>query len=214
MATLTYNPNDPDAPEFSEQEQQDIQLGEQIQDAEQSLLAGKYKSAEDLEQAYIELQGKLGVDDEPDEEQSEPEDTEEEEETQDEETDDDDDVIELTEEDVTNLQNIVGGVQEYNSMLEWAADNVPEHEVEMFNHVMDLEDPSACFFAVHALNQIYKNSVGYEGKMLTGKAAQDTKSEFRSQAELVAAMEDPRYDKDPAYRLDVETKLENSNLQF
>ena len=58
MATLTYNPNDPEAAEFSEQEQQDIQLGEQIQQAEQQLLAGKYKNAQDLEQAYIELQGK------------------------------------------------------------------------------------------------------------------------------------------------------------
>ena len=51
--------------------------------------------------------------------------------------------------------------------------------------------------------------------MLTGKAPQNTKDVFRSQAELVQAMSDRRYDKDPAYRQDVIAKLERSdNLNF
>ena len=74
------------------------------------------------------------------------------------------------------------------------------HEIEMFNHVMDMESPEAAFFAIHALKYAYRNATGYEGKMLQGKAAVRTKEVFRSQAELVAAMEDPRYEKDPAYR--------------
>ena len=49
--------------------------------------------------------------------------------------------------------------------------------------------------------------------MLTGKAAR-TLDGFRSQAEVVAAMNDPRYDNDPAYRQDVYDKLERSNVQF
>ena len=216
MATLTYNPNDPNASEFTEQEQADIQLGEQIQQAEQSLLAGKYKNAEDLEQAYIELQGKLGVKDEPDEEQPDAEDPEPEEaeEEAEEETNEEEVVTGFTEEDVTNLQDIVGGKEAYEELIGWAADNVPAHEVEMFNKVMDMESSDAAFFAIHALKYAHRNAVGYEGKMLTGKAAADTKDMFRSQAELIAAMDDPRYEKDPAYRLDVEQKLSRSNLQF
>ena len=219
MATLTYNPNDPEAPEFTEQEQQDIQLGEQIQQAEQQLLAGKYKNAEELEKAYVELQGKLGDKNEPVQEQSESEDSEpeekEEEQSEDEveDTEDNEGPV-LTTEDVASLQAIVGGEKEYNQMLEWASQNVPANEIEMFNHVMDMEDSYACFFAIHALNMVYKNAVGYEGKMLTGKAAVDNPEVFRSQAELVAAMDDPRYEKDPAYRLDVEAKLSRSNLVF
>ena len=50
--------------------------------------------------------------------------------------------------------------------------------------------------------------------MLAGKAAQSSGDVFRSQPELVAAMEDPRYDKDPAYRQDVIEKLDRSNLNF
>ena len=37
---------------------------------------------------------------------------------------------------------------------------------------------------------------------------------FRSQQELVAAMSDARYDRDPAYRQDVIEKLDRSNLEF
>jgi len=49
--------------------------------------------------------------------------------------------------------------------------------------------------------------------MIQGKAAQ-TVDGFRSQAEVVRAMGDERYENDPAYRQDVYNKLERSNLNF
>jgi len=70
------------------------------------------------------------------------------------------------------------------------------------------------FFAAQALNARYQDAVGYDGEMLTGSAPRNTGDGFRSQAELVAAMSDPRYDKDPAYRADVADKLERSNINF
>ena len=55
----------------------------------------------------------------------------------------------------------------------------------------------------------------YEGEMLTGKgAAQNKVDVFRSQAEVVAAMQDPRYDRDPAYRQDVFAKLDDQTIQY
>ena len=69
--------------------------------------------------------------------------------------------------------------------------------------------------AVNGLKAQYEQANGYEGKMYTGKAPQTTGDIFRSQAELVAAMSDRRYDNDPAYRQDVIAKLERSNnLEF
>ena len=50
--------------------------------------------------------------------------------------------------------------------------------------------------------------------MLTGKAAQNSRDGFRRQAEVVQAMSDPRYDRDPAYRQDLYDKLERSNVAF
>ena len=48
--------------ELSAEEQDSLQLGEQIQEQQEQLLAGKYKDAEQLEKAYIELSKKLGQD--------------------------------------------------------------------------------------------------------------------------------------------------------
>ena len=50
--------------------------------------------------------------------------------------------------------------------------------------------------------------------MLSGKPAKTSGDSFRSQAEVVQAMSDPRYDKDPAYRQDILEKLERSDVQF
>ena len=51
--------------------------------------------------------------------------------------------------------------------------------------------------------------------MLTGKTpSSGSQSTYRSQAEVVRAMGDPRYDNDPAYRQDVMEKLERSKLDF
>ena len=43
---------------LSAEEQDSLQVGEQIQEQTEQLFAGKYKTAEDLEKAYGELQKK------------------------------------------------------------------------------------------------------------------------------------------------------------
>ena len=60
MAILTYDPASADQPEFNEAEQEALAVGEAHAEQEQQLLAGKFEDAEALEQAYIELQKKLG----------------------------------------------------------------------------------------------------------------------------------------------------------
>ena len=75
------------------------------------------------------------------------------------------------------------------------------------------EDTFLIELAVAGLKAKYDNSNGYEGRMLTGKSTSSS-DVFRSQAQLVQAMADPRYDNDPAYRADVVEKLNRSDLQF
>ena len=59
MATMTYDPTPADQPEFTPDELDSLQVGENLQQAEEQLLAGKYENAQQLE-AYLELQQKLG----------------------------------------------------------------------------------------------------------------------------------------------------------
>jgi hypothetical protein len=117
-----------------------------------------------------------------------------------------------TEEDVTQIQDSVGGVDEYQNMLQWAGQNLSEQEINLYDAAMDRGDPLTMFFAAQALNSRYQDAVGYDGEMLTGSAPRNTGNAFRSQAELIAAMSDPRYDKDPAYRQDIADKLAVSNI--
>jgi len=257
MATLTYDPTESQEGEFSEEEQESIKVGEALEEQQQQLLAGKFKDAEDLESAYIELQKKLGDPsrDEPEAEAdtTEPEEKEEENETEvdsafldklwdeaqkdgvseetmkeleemastdlakmylDYRSENNQPVAELTEEQSVQLKAVVGGDKEYNSMIEWAKSNLNDNEINMFDQVLGRADPYSCFFAVRTLANRYLEATGQEGELLTGKPASNKQDIYRSQAEVVRAMTDPRYEKDPAYRQDIYDKLERSNLNY
>jgi len=256
---LTYDPSD-DPTAIAEAEQRDqesYEIGERLEQEQNNLLAGKYRDAEELEQAYIELQRKLGSkgSDEPtDDTQPEPEEeVEEDDEPVDysflnrlaqeadggeftpetlqalegmsasdiadmflayrQETGTPEPEYQMSTDDIVEMKSVVGGDQEYSNMISWASQNLSPEEIQVYDSVMDKGDPQAIYFAIQALNYRFKDSVGYEGQMLTGRAARTTDA-FRSQAEVVRAMGDPRYDNDPAYRQDVYDKLERSNLNF
>jgi len=120
----------------------------------------------------------------------------------------------VSQEQVTQLKDIAGGDQGYQSMIGWAKDALAEQEIEMYDAVMDRGDPLGCFFAVQALKYRYEDASGVDGQMLTGKAPSNSGDLFKSQAQVVEAMSDPKYDNDPAYRQEVMQKLERSDIQF
>ena len=122
----------------------------------------------------------------------------------------------FTEEDVSTLKGMVGGDDNYTQMVEWAADNLPKEEVELFNSVMSRGDPLAAYYAIQATALRYADADGVEGTRVSGRTrASDGPGDiFRSRAELVSAMNDPRYENDPAYRSDLFNKLERSNLEI
>ena len=77
--TLTMEPNveKTSIENLSEDEQNSLEVREQMQQAQDILLAGKYKNAEELEKGYLELQQKLSNKEEPKAETEETEETEE-----------------------------------------------------------------------------------------------------------------------------------------
>ena len=116
---------------------------------------------------------------------------------------------------VNEVKNAAGGETAYNNMVQWAGENLEQSSIEAFDSIVNSGSVDAIKLAVSGLKAQYENSNGYEGTMLTGKAPTNTKDVYRSQAELVAAMSDRRYDNDPAYRQDVIARLERSdNLEF
>ena len=209
--TFTMNET-PAQPEMLNSDEQDsLSVAESLEGGEQPLLAGKYKSPEELEQAYVELQKKLG---EPREEEAEQEQGEAEEEGEVEESEEEVEGNNLTEEQAGYLMDMAGGEKAYNSMLDWAGNNFSKDEISMYDEVMSAGDPNAIFFAIQALQARFEEDVGTDGQTLTGRGAGSDDDSFQSQAELVAAMNDPRYDRDPAYRKEMMRRLENSDIEF
>ena len=259
--TLTMEPNveTTTIENLSKEEQESLALGESMQQAQDNLLAGKYKNAQELEKGYLELQQKLATNDRGTYEQPEAEVEEEVEEGEAQESgnilDDlwaqatsEGDYSEETlasleemtprevakmhleyrnktrnqqqsrdfsEADIQELKGVVGGEANYKNMIQWAQQRLRKQEVQMCDSVMERGDPIAAFFAVRSLAYAYQDSVGYDGNTVQGKAHRQSSYQFRSQAEVVAAMADSRYDTDPAYRNDIMEKLERSpNVNF
>ena len=120
----------------------------------------------------------------------------------------------LSKKDVNQLKESVGGEEVYQQILGWANSNLTQDEQAMFDHVIDTGDPISSYFAVQNLFAKYNDSVGSDGALITGKPASTSGDTFKSQAALVSAMSDPRYDRDPAYRQEIQQKLERSNVSF
>ena len=116
---------------------------------------------------------------------------------------------------VSEVKNFAGGDEAYSNMVNWASENLDQKSIAAFDEIINTGSVDSIKLAVTALKSQYDNANGYEGQMYSGKAPKTSKDVFRSQAELVAAMSDRRYDRDPAYRQDVIDKLERSdNLSF
>tara|TARA_Y100001972_G_scaffold120566_1_gene163316 strand:- start:74 stop:835 length:762 start_codon:yes stop_codon:yes gene_type:complete len=248
--TLTMEESQ-DTEVLNEEEQDSLKVGEEIEAEQEQLLAGKYKNAEELEKAHIELQKKLGEKSEEVSEEKEPQKEEAKESAnlldelweqgvnnkldkktfeklqkmdpvevaklameQRQATQNQPQSREFTEQDVQQIHGLVGGSDNYNNMMSWATQNVSEQEVNMYDAVMELGNPLAAYFAVQALALKYQDAAGKDGRMVTGKAPKQTTDQFKSQAEMVKAMEDPRYNDDPAYREAILEKLERSNINF
>ena len=209
--TLTMNETPADQPQFNADEQDSLQVAESL-GGEQPLLAGKFKDQQSLEKAYLELQSKLG---EPrDEVQTTEDEGEPAEQEPEEEVTEEPDSDQLTEAQANQLFEMVGGEKAYKSMIQWAGQNLSQEEIQMYDNVMASGNASSIYFAVQALSNKYGEATGSDGQLLTGKGTANQTQGFRSQQELVQAMADPRYDRDPAYRQEVMQKLENSDVQF
>ena len=259
MAETFTNDNSPDTEVLTEEEQNSLEVGEKLVAEQEGLLAGKYKNAEDLEQAYLSLQQKLGQEETGEEGEGEEEGVDEEisedapavslineaseeyyanDGTLSEETiqkfsgmSSQDLVnayleiqannpqapqqsVEMTEAQVNQVQNAAGGEANWNQVTAWAQQNLPENQINAFDSVVDAGNAAAIGIAFRGIQSQYNDANGYEGRMLQGKPANSAGQTFRSQAELVSAMSDPRYDNDPAYRADVINKLDQSDLNF
>jgi hypothetical protein len=118
----------------------------------------------------------------------------------------------LTVKEVTSIKESLGGEGEYSKMIEWAGANLSADEVEGFNQIINTQPMAAVKMAVVGLHARYTAAEGREPKLIGGRAPKGSTDKFESTAQLVEAMSDPRYSKDPAYQKKVQEKLSRSSI--
>lgn len=113
--------------------------------------------------------------------------------------------------DTDAVMSVAGGTEGYQELTEWAKANMETNELELYNNMVGTGTDNAKM-AVEWLMSKREAAGGVEPTLLSGKSAAPAKDEFRSTAEVVAAMKDARYGKDSAYTKDVEEKLGRSSV--
>ena len=113
---------------------------------------------------------------------------------------------------IQGIKDSVGGDDNYGKMVAWAVENLPSNEINEFNSLTETANPTAIKFAVQGLYSQYNNAMGVEPNLVTGRASQSGPTPFRSTAEVVTAMSDPRWEKDVSYTENVKARLMGSDV--
>lgn len=111
------------------------------------------------------------------------------------------------------IKKIAGGQEGYQAMAEWMTANLDAEEIAEYDEAVTSGKKSVIKLAVESMHAKYKEAVGEEPNLLGGKGGTPPVGEaFMSRAEVTAAMRDPRYKTDQAYRDTVAKKLSRSKF--
>ena len=191
---------------------QAILEGRDPNESNEELIGGKFKSADDLLQAYQELEKKLGSQERTEEV---PQDTQYESEDQDVQAGDIVGGVEqqpLSEADENSIIESIGGDQGLETLAQWAKDNLDPSEIKVYNSEVNSGDFTRARNALQSMYFAMQQQEGYEPSLIDGRLSNRSTDVYRSVQEVEAAMNDPRYLNDTAYTKDVEDKVSRSNV--
>jgi len=111
---------------------------------------------------------------------------------------------------VQAVHNLVGGSNNYNKVIEYAKTNLSDVEQEAFNDTLETGSIEQVKFAVQGIASRAGISSEQPQSMINGDSIETNSDVFESSAQVIDAMNDPRYAKDPAFRKLVEEKIARS----
>ena len=186
----------------------DEAAGNQPAAPEDNLILGKYQSQADLVDAYKNLQRenerlRTGEVEQP--EVDSPDREEEQEQGN-----------QLTAEDAgrirDNVFGQVGGQDRYQALMGWASQNIDEARTQAFNDALQSGNEGAILSQLKGIQYDHMMATGYEPKLTGGRAPTNEVQGYSSEAQVIRAMQDPRYQDDPAYIKEVEQRIAVSNV--
>ena len=121
----------------------------------------------------------------------------------------------LLNETVDDITSLAGGREEYAKVTNWALSHLSKEEQAAFNQLLDSGNIPLIKMAVSGLVANYRQAEGVEPTIFKGKAGSAHTSSvgsFSSAQEMIEAMRDQRYGRDPAYTREVERKAAHSSF--
>ena len=211
---------------------------EPVQQQQDELILGKFKTQEDLIKSYQELERK----------QSQPQEAEKEETKLEADTKVNFDFVsaqkefedtgELSQDTIDNLEKAglpksyidnylagleavaqkfeqqaydsTGGEENYKRMTDWVTENLPEQEIQQFNDNIGKDNETA-LFTIKGMYARFQSETK-EPNLATGSNAQQSGSAYESVGQMKADMSDPRYATDSAFRKMVADKIARSKV--
>lgn len=119
---------------------------------------------------------------------------------------------ELAKKDVDSIISEVGGLSKYEQVMSWAATKLTPQEQESYNRAVTAKDPAVARLVVQGLFSRYEREYGHAPTLVEGGRSSPVSAGFSNRSDMVAAMSDKRYGKDPDYTREVEVKVINSGL--
>lgn len=104
-----------------------------------------------------------------------------------------------------------GGTRVFNQMREWAAGSLTATQKAAFNEAVARGDDMAAL-AIQGLYAQWRAANPAEPSLIQGRSVNRGVAGYESKAQMVADMRDPRYEKDPAYRRQVEARVSRSRF--
>lgn len=113
---------------------------------------------------------------------------------------------------VAEITGSVGGQENYDAMVEWATNSLPPNEIDSFDDLVTTGGKEAAQMAVKGLYARYITESGQSSvNIAKGGTSKAAIQPFSSNAQVVEAMNDRRYQNDPAYRAEVERRISVSS---
>lgn len=110
------------------------------------------------------------------------------------------------------ITEAAGGKEQLDAMFAWASTSLSADQIENYNKAFEGNDVNAAVLAMEGLKVEYQKANGSApARTLGGRQAPAATNGYQSLAQITAAMNDPRYRTDPAYRREVEQKVALSN---
>lgn len=119
----------------------------------------------------------------------------------------------LEEDTIKSIKDVAGGEDGFTALAGWMRTNLSTEEIQEYNALIEMGNPKVARLAVSEMVAKMQNAEGKAPTLIRGtKSTGAPAPAFRSMAEITAAMRDPRYANDSAYRRDVEERVARCNL--